>query len=155
MIEGNYDPDQSLFCEIVARAVLICGKLCPELFKKERNNGLIPYCLLFQAYRDHLGSNLHQRNAGSFVSQQQQPGQQQEHPVKQETTSLKRQAPSTAVSAGGNESSAAVVVDVDTKDASAATAKRPKKERAKALPGEDEPEFDENLLVLDWCKLLI
>ena len=24
--------------------------------------------------------------------------------------------------------------------------------RAKALQGEDEPEFDESLVILDWCK---
>ena len=113
--------------------------------------------LLLQAYRDHLSSNLHQRNAGSFVSQQQQQQQQTigssgAGPSNESNNSqqqgIKRQAAAT-------ESSSAAVVDVDSKDVAAAATKRPKKERAKALPGEDEPEFDENLLVLDWCKLLL
>ena len=114
--------------------------------------------LLLQAYRDHLSSNLHQRNAGSFVSQQQQQQQQNigssgAGPSNESNNSqqqgIKRQA------AAATESSSAAVVDVDSKDVAAAATKRPKKERAKALPGEDEPEFDENLLVLDWCKLLL
>ena len=62
---------------------------------------------------------------------------------------LKRPAPSASATAAKQEQAA--VVDVDTKEDDAA-AKRPKKERAQALPEEDEPDFDEDLLVLDWCK---
>ena len=47
------------------------------------------------------------------------------------------------------------VSTVEVKDVKLEAAAVPKVERQPALPTEDEPEYDDSLVILDWCKCVI